>query len=375
MTDFILFLKHLSAGTLKHKNALTADVNNWKSVYEMKIKSLNLTPGKLNLLGRSIFICKLEKVLEDLNITADEKIQLDEISSCFNLDSSFIASAKDSVSQKAVQMLIEKKYEDKVLTEDEKNEIIEFSNYLNFKSADLEKIRVKIAASLFVAAMNEKLSDKRLSPAEEAELKQTLKNLQIDEETAKSIMPKNSLQDLAFAKLLWQLGNGVFTLIESAPINLKKREECYLSFPSKLLEHKVVTRGYSTGSRGVSLRIAKGLTYRVGAARSVPIKEQVTLKHDGVLYLTNERIIFASTGKNSFTIKFDRLLTFEVFSDGIGFVIEGWTYLLELNSQQIELFAIGLTSSLRNYLDEENDIRQKAQKEINENETFIDINH
>jgi hypothetical protein len=130
-----------------------------------------------------------------------------------------------------------------------------------------------------------------------------------------------------------------------------------------------------TGSRGVSFRIAKGVSYRVGAARSVPIKEQVTLKHGGVLYLTSDRIIFASTGKNSFTIKFDKLLTFEVYSDGIGFVIEGWTYLVELTSQQIELFATGLTSSLRNYLDEENDTRQKAQKEIDDNETFVNISH
>jgi hypothetical protein len=107
----------------------------------------------------------------------------------------------------------------------------------------------------------------------------------------------------------------------------------------------------------------------------VPIKEQVTLKHGGVLYLTSDRIIFASTGKNSFTIKFDKLLTFEVYSDGIGFVIEGWTYLVELTSQQIELFATGLTSSLRNYLDEENDTRQKAQKEIDDNETFVNISH
>jgi hypothetical protein len=93
------------------------------------------------------------------------------------------------------------------------------------------------------------------------------------------------------------------------------------------------------------------------------------------LYLTSDRIIFASTGKNSFTIKFDKLLTFEVYSDGIGFVIEGWTYLVELTSQQIELFATGLTSSLRNYLDEENDTRQKAQKEIDDNETFVNISH
>jgi hypothetical protein len=83
---------------------------------------------------------------------------------------------------------------------------------------------------IFKAAMNEKLKDKKLSPTRRNRINQTLRDLQIDDATAKSMMPKNTLQDLAFAKLLWQLDNGVFTLIENAPINLKRYEECYLAF-------------------------------------------------------------------------------------------------------------------------------------------------
>ena len=375
MTKLTLFLKLLFSKSLKHKNKLTRDVDNWKAVYDTDIKSANLKPNQLKLIGQSLYLKKLEQVIADLDITEQEKSQLDEIVSTFSLDDKYIQSAKRTVNESAVKKLVLKQYEDKILTDEEKTFIVDFATYLQLDNATLEKIRTNVASSLFKAAMNEKLKDKKLSPTEETELTQTLKNLQIDDATAKSMMPKNTLQDLAFAKLLWQLDNGVFTLIQNAPINLKKNEECYLAFNGKLLEHKVVTKGYSTGSRGVSFRIAKGVSYRVGAARSVPIKEQVTLKHGGVLYLTSDRIIFASTGKNSFTIKFDKLLTFEVYSDGIGFVIEGWTYLVELASQQIELFATGLTSSLRNYLDEENDTRQKAQKEIDDNETFVNISH
>lgn len=375
MNKLTLFLKLLFSKSLKHKNKLTRNVDNWKSVYDTDIKTANLKPNQFKVIGQSLYLKKLEQVISDLDITEQEKSQLDEIVATFSLDDKYIKSAKQSLNESSVKKLVQKQYEDKVLTDEEKSFIVDFATYLALDNATLEKIRANIASSLFKAAMNEKLKDKRLSPREETELTQTLKDLQIDDATAKSMMPKNSLQDLAFAKLLWQLDNGVFTLIENAPINLKKYEECYLSFSGKLLEHKVVTKGYSTGSQGMSFRVAKGVSYRVGAARSVPIKEQVTLKHSGVLYLTSERVIFASTGKNSFTIKFDKLLTFQVFSDGIGFVIEGWTYLVELSSQQIEMFATGLTSSLRNYLDEENDTRQKAQKEIDGNETFVNISH
>ena len=69
------------------------------------------------------------------------------------------------------------------------------------------------------------------------------------------------------------------------------------------------------------------------------------------------------------------LLTFDVYSNGIGFVINGWTYLVELGSQEIELFATGLASSIRNYFNEENEVLQKAKKEIEDSETFINISH
>lgn len=334
-----------------------------------------LTDNARHDLGKSVYPKLLEKSIEDSEITQIEKDQLIKVAQHFNLSDQETGKLKSIVKEAAAKKLIEKQYGDNIFTDIEKEELFAFATYLGFDERGLEKIRKNIASSLFKAALNASLKDKVLTPNEETELNQALKNLKIDEETKRALVPNSTLQELAFAKLLWQLENGVFTKIESPQLTLKKNEECYLAVNGQLLDTKTVNKGYSHASSGFSFRVMKGVSYRVGSGRSVPIKEQVTVKHSGVLYLTSGRIVFSSVGKNSFQIGFNKLLTFEVYSDGLGFVIEGWTYLLEIQRREKELFATALSSAIRNYLDESNDTRTKAQEEIDKNEIFIDVKH
>lgn len=325
-------------------------------------------------LGKSVYLRTLEKTLEDLEITEAEKTTLENVEKYFNLTQSETSAIKSTINEKAVQKLVAKKYDDKVLTDEEKQEIVGFANYLGLPSTVVEKIRMNIATSLFYAALNEKLNDKLLTPREETELSQSLRDLQIDEEAIKSLMPQKNVKDLAFAKLAWQLDNGVFPVIPNPPITIRKYEECYLAFSARLWEQKTVHKGYKSASHGISIPVVKGVRYRVGSGRSVPVKQEVLLKHPGTLFLTSYRIVF-SAGKHSFQIGFNKLLTFDVYSNGIGFVIDGWTYMVEFSGQEKELFATGLASAIRNYMDEDNETRERALKEIESNEVIINIGH
>jgi hypothetical protein len=332
-----------------------------------------LSDKKKKLLGKTVYLETLEKVIEDLEITDTEKETLQKIETYFNLTQHDTAKLKATLNERAVAKFVTKQYEDKILTDEEKQAIVEFANYLGLAASAVEKIRMNVAWSLFKAAMNEKLKDKQLSPREETELNQTLRDLQIDEKTIKALMPQKSVKDLAFAKLVWQLENGVFPVIPN-PITIKKYEECYLVFNASLWEQKTVRQGYKSVSQGFSIPVAKGVRYRVGSGRSVPANQEVLVKHLGNLFLTSYRIVF-SGGKHSFQIGFNKLLTFHVYSNGIEFVIDGWTYMVEFASQDIELFATGLTSAIRNYMDEENDTKAQAMKEIENSEIFINISH
>lgn len=333
-----------------------------------------LSDNKKKLLGKTVYLKTLEKVIEDLEITDTEKETLQKIETYFDLTQLDTAKLKGTLNEKAVEKLVAKQYEDKILTDEEKQAIVGFANYLGLPSSAVEKIRMNVASSLFKAAMNEKLKDKQLSPREETELNQALRDLQIDEPTIKALMPQKSVKDLAFAKLVWQLDNGVFSVIPNPPITIKKYEECYLAFNAQLWEQKTVHQGYKSVSHGFSIPVVKGVRYRVGSGRSVPVKQEVLLKHPGNLFLTSYRIVF-SGGKHSFQIGFNKLLTFDVYSNGIGFVIDGWTYMVEFASQDIELFATGLASAIRNYMDEENETKAQAMKEIENSEVFINISH
>jgi hypothetical protein len=94
MNKMTLFLKLLFSKSLKHKNKLTRNVDNWKAVYDTDIKSANLKPNQLKVIGQSLYLKKLEQVISDLDITEQEKSQLDEIVTTFSLDDKYIQIGK-----------------------------------------------------------------------------------------------------------------------------------------------------------------------------------------------------------------------------------------------------------------------------------------
>jgi hypothetical protein len=49
--------------------------------------------------------------------------------------------------------------------------------------------------------------------------------------------------------------------------------------------------------------------------------------------------------------------------------------MVEFSGQEKELFATGLASAIRNYMDEDNETRERALKEIESNEVIINIGH
>jgi hypothetical protein len=102
------------------------------------------------------------------------------------------------------------------------------------------------------------------------------------------------------------------------PFNLQKSEKVVWVFQSvNYYEEKTRTR-YVGGSQGVSVRIAKGLYYRTGAFKGERVQTSETVHADtGLLGVTNKHIYFAGPSKR-FRIAYNKIVTFEPFSDGIG---------------------------------------------------------
>jgi hypothetical protein len=67
-----------------------------------------------------------------------------------------------------------------------------------------------------------------------------------------------------------------------------------------------------------SVRVAKGLYYRAGAFKGKRVETHETVHADtGLLGITNKHIYFSGSAK-SFRIRYDKIVSFEPFSDGIG---------------------------------------------------------
>lgn len=133
------------------------------------------------------------------------------------------------------------------------------------------------------------------------------------------------------------------------PINFQKGEQLIWAFPqSSYLEDKT-RRQYVGGSQGASIRIMKGVYYRVGAFKGHPVDTTVRIHVDtGWVAVTNKNLYFAGSVK-SLRIPFTKIVSFEPYNDGIGvmrdaatakpqiFVTgDGWfTYNLVTNLAQI----------------------------------------
>ena len=129
---------------------------------------------------------------------------------------------------------------------------------------------------------------------------------------------------------------------------LKKGEKIHHADNAVLKELKTVSLGYSGGSRGVSFRIMKGVSYRVGGHRGHVIKEDVWKETSiGALLITNKRLFLTPFGGNKpLSIPLNKILSYQLYENGIEVYKEGRekSYLFHINdSSSIEIFGICLS--------------------------------
>ena len=107
-------------------------------------------------------------------------------------------------------------------------------------------------------------------------------------------------------------------VVTSGNVPMTAGEVCHYCAPATFVKTKNVVVGYSGGSSGVSIRLTKGLSYRVGASQATPIRGDVQEKTPGTLTITNKRVIF-SAAKGAFDKKITAISSITPHKDGISF--------------------------------------------------------
>ena len=148
--------------------------------------------------------------------------------------------------------------------------------------------------------------------------------------TKKSLMPIDVLK---------AIDNGQLTKINTGTLNLGENEFCYYIDKTNIKEQKEVTTGYTGKNGSFSFKFNNGVQYRTGSSAGKAIKEIQTTTYNGILYITNKRIIFTST-KDSFDKTFDKITSILQFNDSINLQIGSKTYTIYTNTakQFIEVF-------------------------------------
>ncbi len=102
------------------------------------------------------------------------------------------------------------------------------------------------------------------------------------------------------------------------PFNFLKSETPLWVFQDVDYYEMVTRKKYTGGYSGFSIRIARGLYWRVGGFRGKPVVTQELKKVDhGTMVVTTKHIYFGGQSK-IFRVRLDRIVAFEPFEDGVG---------------------------------------------------------
>lgn len=112
---------------------------------------------------------------------------------------------------------------------------------------------------------------------------------------------------------------------DSLPINLQKSEKVVWVFEGCAYFEDKTRRTYQGVSRGMSVRIMKGVYTRVGAFKGTVVYSTERVFVDrGAVYLTNKHIYFAGPSK-SFRVPYSKIVSFLPYDDGVGIVRDAQT--------------------------------------------------
>lgn len=308
--------------------------NNWQSHFDNynSTSSKKADPIKLQSLGFEIYEKHLQDIIRDYAITDGEKEILKNIKEYFQLSDTGINAIKSRYAQSALTNLSKQKMADNHLSEDEIQEIGLFAKELNISDDDVKRINQKNAVELYENALKDIVSDKLVTVEEQQALKRMAQQLGINIKEAN--IDKKLREDYYYLSLLNALDRGYLPECKSASIVTQNGEVAYWEISSNLVFARNNTTEHVSFTGSSRIRVEKGISYKLGASRSKPIREHIVTNHPGIFAVTNRGVVF-SASQQSFSIPYNQLHSFDVYADGIGLQEHSTALLLQFYDNQM----------------------------------------
>lgn len=124
-----------------------------------------------------------------------------------------------------------------------------------------------------------------------------------------------------------------------ADINLMKSEKLHFREHATWYEERVQTTRVNYGGLNYRIRIAKGLSYRIGTIKPERIRStELQAIDEGTVYLTDKRVIFVAEHGTK-TIQLSKILSFTPYIDGVAIHKDtGRSPTLQFNTASADIF-------------------------------------
>ena len=206
----------------------------------------------------------------------------------------------DLYSQKIKELLI-----DGNLSEEDKIILDKIKKEHNLTDKDVEKYNLAGFKTFF----DKITDDSRITEAERKELVKIYSDLNLSTDNL-----AYNQSDFNKYHTLYLIDEGKLPTIDvpNLNVNLSNGEKLHYVNKAFIVKNKSVTKSYNYSGFSASIRIAKGLRYRVGNVKINPQKVNVMMTDDaGTFYLTTENLGYIGLNKH-FSMPYDKISSLDV---------------------------------------------------------------
>jgi hypothetical protein len=206
----------------------------------------------------------------------------------------------DLYSQKVKELLV-----DGNLSEEDKAILEQIKKDHNLTNKDVEKYNLAGFKTFF----DKITDDSRITEDERKELTKIYTDLNLP--TDKLAYNQSDFNKYYTLHLIDQ-GKLPTVDVPNLNVNLSSGEKLHYVNKAFIVKNKSVTKGYNYSGFSTSIKIAKGLRYRVGSVKVHPQKVNVMMADDaGTFYLTTENVGYIGLNKH-FSMAYDKILSLDI---------------------------------------------------------------
>ena len=253
----------------------------------------------------------LEAFLADDAFSDREITYLEALREAFVLTDAEVEASEREVVHPRYAVALREALADTRLRDDERESLSRLAKQLRLPEGVQGELYERSSRALIAGLLDRSAADRRLSPEELQQLAAVAQHLGV---TPNFDAATETMLD-RYA-LFWRIENGDLPSVAAESIALDADETCHAVIPAERYER----RGEAAGADGegvVSVRIARGVYYRVGSVSDARVtRTSLRQVEAGRLVITSRRVLFAGT-RESVSWPLRDIACYQVYADGI----------------------------------------------------------